>query len=179
MARRRKVRFTGKFYILLAFVLIAATVSMALLLSDSSGGTLETGAMRMELSVKGVVIRDEMSISVDRYERVRSADMPVTFSGGDPMLQAASLLPLARRIKEEAHKNIWCYTGYRFESLLERPVTRELLAYVDVLVDGPFILAERDLSLHFRGSRNQRLIDVPRSLKEAHTIEYLLQMHIR
>ena len=103
----------------------------------------------------------------------------VTFSGGDPMLQAASLLPLARRIKEEAHKNIWCYTGYRFESLLERPVTRELLAYVDVLVDGPFILAERDLSLHFRGSRNQRLIDVPRSLKEAHTIEYLLQTHIR
>lgn len=113
------------------------------------------------------------------YERVRSADMPVTFSGGDPMLQAASLLPLARRIKEEAHKNIWCYTGYRFESLLEMPVTRELLAYVDVLVDGPFILAERDLSLHFRGSRNQRLIDVPRSLKEAHTIEYLLQTHIR
>ena len=70
MARRRKVRFTGKFYILLAFVLIAATVSIALLLSDSSGGTLETGAMRMELSVKGVVIRDEMSISVDRYDRV-------------------------------------------------------------------------------------------------------------
>ena len=70
MARRRKVRFTGKFYMLLALVLIAATGAVVLLLSDSGGGTLETGAMRMELSVKGVVIRDEMSISVDRYDRV-------------------------------------------------------------------------------------------------------------
>ena len=95
------------------------------------------------------------------------------------MFQPEGFTELARAIKENSDKSIWCYTGYRFESLLERPVTRELLAYVDVLVDGPFILAERDLSLHFRGSRNQRLIDVPRSLKEAHTIEYLLQTHIR
>lgn len=121
-----------------------------------------------------------MKYSADAlYERVCAADMPVTFSGGDPMLQAAALLPLARRIKEEAHKNIWCYTGYCFETLLGRKAARELLSYVDVLVDGPFILAERDLSLRFRGSRNQRLIDVQRSLSENRTIEYLLPTHIQ
>ena len=70
MARRRTVRFTGKFYMLLALVLIAVTVGAVLLLSDSGGGTLETGTMRMELSAKGVVIRDEMSVSVDRYDKV-------------------------------------------------------------------------------------------------------------
>ena len=70
MARRRGIRFTGKFYMLLALVFIAVTVVLVLLLSDVGGGTLEAGTMRMELAVKGVVIRDEMSISVDRYDKV-------------------------------------------------------------------------------------------------------------
>ena len=113
--------------------------------------------------------------SVDTlYDIVRGADMNVTFSGGDPMLQAGALCALARRIKEECGKTIWCYTGYLFENLLTRPDTRELLAYIDVLVDGPFILAERDLSLRFRGSRNQRLIDVRRSISGKQTVEFQL-----
>jgi len=69
MARRRGVRFTGKFYMLLALMLVAVTVAVVLLLSDSGGGTLETGTMRMELAVKGIVIRDEMSVTVDNTTR--------------------------------------------------------------------------------------------------------------
>ena len=107
------------------------------------------------------------------YERVRSADMPVTFSGGDPMLQAASLLPLARRIKEEAHKNIWCYTGYTFETLLHNPRQAKLLEYIDVLVDGKFKEELRDEDLYFRGSSNQRLIDVQASLKAKKAVDYV------
>ena len=120
-------------------------------------------------------IRNGTPYSVDNlFDIVCQADMNVTFSGGDPLLQASALTPLARRIKEEARKTIWCYTGYCFEALLNRGPARELLAYVDVLVDGPFILAERDLSLRFRGSRNQRLIDVPSSLREGRVITYIL-----
>ena len=100
--------------------------------------------------------------------------MNVTLSGGDSLFLAGALFVLARRIKEECGKTIWCYTGYLFENLLTRLDTRELLAYVDVLVDGPFILAERDLSLRFRGSRNQRLIDVRRSISEKQTVEFQL-----
>ena len=88
----------------------------------------------------------------------------VTFSGGDPMSQAGMLLPLARRIKEAGY-NIWCYTGFNFCQLLEMEPQRRLLEYIDVLVDGPFILQQRDISLRFRGSSNQRLIDVRRSME--------------
>lgn len=116
-------------------------------------------------------IHNGVPMSVDElYNRVREADMNVTFTGGDPMLQADKLLPLARRIKQDLNKTIWCYTGYIFETLLLSPSIREFLAYIDVLVDGPFILSQRDISLHFRGSGNQRIIDVPRSLSVDTTI---------
>ena len=68
-------------------------------------------------------------------------------------------------IKEQTDKTIWCYTGYRFEDLLAHPLRRKLVELCDVIVDGRYIEAERDLSLHFRGSRNQRIIDVPNSLR--------------
>ena len=127
--------------------------------------------------VRAAIIRSRgiwLTVRNILYDIVRGADMNVTFSGGDPMLQAGALCALARRIKEECGKTIWCYTGYLFENLLTRPDTRELLAYIDVLVDGPFILAERDLSLRFRGSRNQRLIDVRRSISGKQTVEFQL-----
>ena len=92
-------------------------------------------------------------------------ELNVTFTGGDPMLHPEGFTTLARLIRERTSLTIWCYTGYRFEELLLRPAQRALLGLVDVLVDGPFIEAERDLSLRFRGSRNQRIIDVPRSLE--------------
>lgn len=98
------------------------------------------------------------------FEKIVEADMNVTFTGGDPMLRPEGFLQLARLVRERTDKTIWCYTGYRFEDLLLHPVRRALVELCDVVVDGPFILAERDLSLRFRGSRNQRIIDVSRSL---------------
>ena len=88
----------------------------------------------------------------------------ITFSGGDPLYQAKGFAELARAIKERTNKNIWCYTGFCFEQLLGNDDAIELLKYIDVLVDGPFIEAEKDEELLFRGSRNQRLIDVQQSL---------------
>ena len=87
----------------------------------------------------------------------------VTFSGGDPMYQAAGFAELARAVHEHSNKDIWCYTGFTFESLINDD-QRELLEQIDVLVDGPFIEKLRDPDLLFRGSSNQRLIDVQASL---------------
>lgn len=88
----------------------------------------------------------------------------VTFSGGDPMFQPVGFTVLAKVIKERSNKNIWCYTGYLFEDLLQDPVQKELLHFIDVLVDGRFVEVLKDESLRFRGSSNQRVIDVPASL---------------
>lgn len=95
----------------------------------------------------------------------------ITLSGGDPFLQPVPCLALA----EGAHKiglNVWTYTGYTWEALLEENDTEKLalLKETDVLVDGPFLLAERSLELRFCGSRNQRLIDVKKSLAEGKVV---------
>lgn len=89
----------------------------------------------------------------------------VTFSGGDPMLRPLGFARLAKRIKTETNKNIWCYTGYTFENLIRRADALELMRWIDVLVDGPFILSQRNEDLLFRGSENQRILDVPKSLE--------------
>lgn len=94
----------------------------------------------------------------------------VTFSGGDPFFQAEEFAALAVRIKAETTKTIWCYTGYLYERLLEIPSSRRLLEQLDVLVDGPFIMSQRDEDLLFRGSTNQRLIDVQASLKTGNVV---------
>ncbi len=96
----------------------------------------------------------------------------VTFSGGDPLFQAEGFTELAKRLKQETKKNIWCYTGYRFEEILASAKLSALLPYIDVLVDGRFVLALRDESLLFRGSANQRLIDVPASLRQGKAVNY-------
>lgn len=88
----------------------------------------------------------------------------VTFTGGDPMIQPEGFAELARVIRERSRKTIWCYTGYTYEALLTMPAQRELMQHIDVLVDGPFVQSLRDEQLRFRGSSNQRLIDVQRSL---------------
>lgn len=90
----------------------------------------------------------------------------VTFSGGDPMFQSEAFTELAKAIKTQTKKDIWCYTGFVFEALLTRPSCVELLRWIDVLVDGRFINAQRNTSLLFRGSENQRLINVQASLKQ-------------
>lgn len=89
----------------------------------------------------------------------------VTFSGGDPFYQVEGFTRLAQAIKTNSRKSIWCYTGYSFERIMQRPKLACLLPYIDVLVDGRFVRELRDESLRFRGSSNQRLINVPASLK--------------
>ncbi|MDY2655763.1 MAG: anaerobic ribonucleoside-triphosphate reductase activating protein [Candidatus Limiplasma sp.] len=87
----------------------------------------------------------------------------VTLTGGEPFCQAAACAELARRAHARG-LNVWTYTGYTYEKLTEiaasDPDVAALLAVTDVLVDGPFLLSERSLELDFRGSRNQRLIDL-------------------
>lgn len=95
----------------------------------------------------------------------------VTLSGGDPFFQSQEVSKLAKALKK-AGKNIWCYTGYLFDDLLDSPHHRSLLEQIDVLVDGPFEMGMRDLSLLNKGSSNQRIIDVPRSLNEGRIYFY-------
>lgn len=94
----------------------------------------------------------------------------VTFSGGDPFYQVEGFTRLAQAIKTNSRKSIWCYTGYSFEQIMLRPKLACLLPYIDVLVDGRFVRELRDESLRFRGSSNQRLIDVPASLRQGRVI---------
>lgn len=94
----------------------------------------------------------------------------VTFSGGDPLFQVEGFTDLARQIKCNSEKTIWCYTGLRFESILKNRRQAALLPYIDVLVDGPYEQSLRSESLLFRGSKNQRLIDVQSSLREGKVV---------
>lgn len=93
----------------------------------------------------------------------------VTFTGGDPLYQAESFYYFAREIKKR-NLNILIYTGFTFEELMEmqkeNPFVLKLLELTDILIDGKFELEKRDLSILFRGSSNQRIIDVQKSLKE-------------
>ena len=94
----------------------------------------------------------------------------VTFSGGEPFAQAEGFLELAKALKAKGYE-VASYSGYTFEQLLEGDRDqRELLETIDVLIDGPFLRDQRSLELSFRGSRNQRIIDVPRSLAEGRAV---------
>lgn len=97
----------------------------------------------------------------------------ITFSGGDPMFQPEACNKIAEYCKNKG-LNIWVYTGFTFEELMlmakRKPIYLEFLKKIDVLVDGRFILEERDLSLLFRGSRNQRLIDIPKTLTSGNIV---------
>ena len=92
----------------------------------------------------------------------------VTILGGEPMDQVrdTDLKDLVCRIKEETGQNIWIYSGYTFEEIMMHKKTKEILKYCDILVDGPFIEEQKDLRLRFKGSKNQRIIDVQKTLSE-------------
>lgn len=102
-----------------------------------------------------------------RHESVQG----LSILGGEPFVNTGTILPVVHALRAEhaRTKDIWCWTGYTFEELLAETATgaadkAELLSELDVLVDGRFELAMKDLSLAFRGSSNQRVIDVPKSL---------------
>ena len=106
----------------------------------------------------------------------------LTLLGGDPMEpeNQRALLPFVRKVRERLpEKNIWCYTGYNYangaieEEQANCEVTKELISLFDVLVDGRFVEELKDIRLKFRGSSNQRVIDVKRSLESGNVVLYL------
>ena len=105
----------------------------------------------------------------------------LTLLGGEPLepVNQEGLLPLVKKVKEKfPNKKIWCYTGFDFERDVvgkmakQNETTQELLKYLDVIVDGKFEEEKKDLKLKFRGSSNQRILDVQESLKENKPVEY-------
>ena len=113
----------------------------------------------------GLVSVDDVIEAIDELE----CQAGITFSGGDPMYQPEACNRIAIYCKNKGY-NIWVYTGFTYEELMKmakkKPIYNEFLKNIDVLVDGKFIEEQKDLSLLFRGSRNQRLIDVPKTLKK-------------
>ncbi len=114
----------------------------------------------------------------------------LTVLGGEPMElpNQEALLPLLRRVRDLPGKTIWIYSGYTFEGLTDPgnprchgKHTNEVLRCIDVLVDGEFHLAEKNISLRFRGSSNQRIIDVPATLASGEIVltEYMAPRHAR
>ncbi len=119
--------------------------------------------------------------TIDRILEMLAPDYiaGLTLLGGEPLelVNREGLLPLLRAVKKKyPGKNIWCYTGYLFEKdILENFCVQwekmeEFLSYLDVIVDGEFIMARKDISLRFRGSGNQRIIDVQESLKQERVV---------
>lgn len=112
----------------------------------------------------------EISIQ-DIKEKIKSLKLQrgITLSGGEPFLQPKALTEIAKEAKVN-NLDVWAYTGFKFEQLLDKKNpyyfdNLNLLRQVDVLVDGKFVESKRDISLKFRGSSNQRIIDVQKSLK--------------
>lgn len=107
------------------------------------------------------------------YDNLMRSDITnITYSGGEPFAQAAALAVLTRAIRANSHKTIWVYSGYLYEELAADPEKRALLELCDVLVDGRFEQDKTELNLRFKGSTNQRIIDVPASLKAGEAVLY-------
>lgn len=118
------------------------------------------------------------NMTTDEIMKVIEADpyANVTFSGGDPMFQPEGFTELAKAIHQRTDKNIWCFTGFTFEALEKNPRQQQLLKEIDVLVDGPYIQSLRDPDLMFRGSSNQRIINVRDSLKKGSVVLHQLDV---
>ena len=101
---------------------------------------------------------------IEELKTIKNQD-GITLSGGDPVCQSDACYEISKAAHEMG-LNVWCYTGYTYEMMLTNPKMRRLLVQIDVLVDGKFIQEEKSYDIYFRGSRNQRIIDVPKSLKE-------------
>lgn len=110
----------------------------------------------------------------DFFEHLKNPNLRgVTILGGEPLDQIHDndLLRLLQRINQETRLNVWLYSGYTYEEILLHPLRRALIEWVDVLVDGRFEIKQKDLRLRFRGSSNQRIIDIQASLHGDELIE--------
>lgn len=113
---------------------------------------------------------EEMSVD-EIVSRVVENEMNVTYSGGDPLYQIDELILLSKIIKSLG-REIWCYTGFRYEELINASWFKKIENYIDVLVEGPFIEELRDTSLLFRGSSNQRIIDLAKTKENGKITEW-------
>lgn len=100
------------------------------------------------------------------FEKIRGSFTNITFIGGEPMMQAKPLTILAKEIKNNTNKDIWIYSGHTYEEILKKDTYLQLLKYCDVLVDGKFDRKFFQNNLRFRGSTNQRIIDIKKSLDQ-------------
>ena len=117
----------------------------------------------------------EIQEQIAEYVRETPFVSGVTLSGGDPMYSADSIIPFIKELKElSPTSTVWVYSGFTYEEIIADPSMRELLVMCDVLVDGPFILDQRDITLSYRGSRNQRIIDIQESQKAGKIVLYQL-----
>lgn len=105
---------------------------------------------------------------ISEMKKIKNQD-GITLSGGDPVCQADACYEISKAAHEMG-LNVWCYTGFTYEQMLLNPKAKRLLEQVDVLVDGKFLQDEKSYDIYFRGSRNQRIIDVPKSLEEQQVI---------
>lgn len=114
----------------------------------------------------------EMTVS-DIMEIIEENGFNVTLTGGDPLYSLPAITPLVIAVAEAGY-TIWLYTGFTYNRLLELPGIERILPCIEAIVDGPFEADKRDVSLHFRGSSNQRIIDVKKTLAtgEVITFEY-------
>lgn len=108
---------------------------------------------------------------------IRNIGFNITLSGGDPFLQPIQCMKVAQYAKSIG-LNVWAYSGFRFEDLVQNEQTKNLLNYIDVLVDGKFEIANKSLECKFRGSTNQRLIDVQQSLTSGCVVEWVDPMEL-
>ena len=105
---------------------------------------------------------------ISELKKIKNQD-GITLSGGDPVCQADACYEISKAAHAQG-LNVWCYTGFTYEQMLLNPKARRLLEQIDVLVDGKFILEEKSYDLYFRGSRNQRIIDVAKSLEQQRVV---------
>lgn len=105
-------------------------------------------------------INNGHKMSTEELFRIIEADefSDVTFTGGDPLYQVEAFTELAKMIKDKTSKTIWCYTGFTIEEIRKDSRLSMILPYIDVMVDGPFVMEKKDKELLFRGSSNQRII---------------------
>lgn len=110
----------------------------------------------------------------DFIKQVKNSNIVgVNILGGEPMdqIKDEALSNLLKRIKEETNKSIWIWSGYLYEDIIANKERNKILSYADVLIDGRFELSKRDISLKYRGSSNQRIIDIVKSRKENKVVE--------
>lgn len=114
----------------------------------------------------------DMNVYIDKVLKNKKLIDGLTISGGEPF-QARNIKPLLTLVKAVKSHNldVWCYSGYKYEELIKNSLFSELIKEIDVLVDGPFVKEEYCPNIKFRGSKNQRILDIQKTIKEDRIVE--------